>query len=530
MDEPNAPAALDNKEPPKGGKLYLTQIAPRLAKGMSAAQIATEIGMDPKEVEDLIATWTTPDCVRDGPQLVADIKEVLGAHYHMEKPWHYTILALFILECAVFMSLPAVFYLYFPGTFGTGKTNILGLIAMLTGSVSLENVSVPALAHELGDGKPVCIDEYDVIRGKDIDEVRNALVRQGYKRNAAPYTRHDATTKKNYRIPVYGPKALTFRGSIEQALQSRGYTIPTVKAKGKDAFGYVVNNLYPHVQELPHRIAEWGRLATAAFPELDLEAMARSPELEDEVKVVCNELGANRSAELAIVAVQVAHMAGLDVVADLRAANELNELETAASETEDKEDLLEVLRNLTNIQMRQKGELVLEDAKIVRHRQREVLESLNRLRDERKQRRITTPAFAALRRDIGIREDWVKAHGHAKYWNLPMEWVKENVLAPPAEAVKEPPTSPASPVELPIFYRGKEAVVRNVSGEPIAPKRLHDEIAWRVRNRPDKPASLVRIEVGLALQVSEDAKEIVEGYVEAVRAMQTWPELPGGSA
>jgi hypothetical protein len=65
----------------------------------------------------------------------------------------------------------------------------------------------------------------------------------------------------------------------------------------------------------------------------------------------------------------------------------------------------------------------------------------------------------------------------------------------------------------------------------ITARRLHDEIAWRIRNHPDKPASLIRIEVSLALQTPEDAetKATIEGYVEAVRAMQTWPELRGGT-
>jgi len=523
------PASPLDKEPPEGGRLYLTQIAPRLEKGMSSADIAKELRMEPKEVEGLIATWTTPICVQDGPQLFEDIKAGIREHFYFEEEWHYTIAALYVLECAVFKSLPVVFYLYFPGTFGTGKTNILGLIATLTESVSLENVSVAALAHELGDGRSVCIDEYDVPRGKDIDEVRNALVRQGYKRNAAPYTRHDPVKKKNEHVSVFSPKALTFRGSIEQALQSRGYTIPTVKVRGKDGYRYVLNNLYPHIQELPYRIAEWGRMAAATFPDSNLEAMARSPELEDEVKVVCNELGANRSAELATVAILVAHMAGLDIVADLRKANELNELETAASETEDREDLLEALRDLTNLQMRQKGELVLEEAKIVRHRQREVLECLNRLREERHEKPLNGKAFAALRRDAGIREEWLAFHGHAKYWNLPMEWVKETLLATPAEIVKEGPAPESAPFVLPIFYHGKELVVKNAAGEVIPARRLHDEIAWRVRNHPDVPAAFVRTEIALALQLPEDSREIVEGYIEALRAMQTWPELPGGS-
>ena len=154
-----------NKEPPKGGKLYLTQIAPLRERGMNAAEIAVELGADPAHISELIATWEGPICVREGPQLFADIKETLRAHYYMEEPWHYTMAALFILLSRVALSLPVVFYLFFGGAMGSGKTNALGLIAKLTNALSFENVSIAALARSMEKGRTVCIDEYDVSRG-----------------------------------------------------------------------------------------------------------------------------------------------------------------------------------------------------------------------------------------------------------------------------------------------------------------------------------------------------------------------------
>ena len=533
MDE--APSAFD-KEPPEGGKLYLTQIAPRREKDMSAAQIAAEIGMDPKEVEDLIATWETPICVREGPQLFADVKEALRAHYYMEEPWHYTIAALFILQSLVALSLPVVFYLFFGGAMGSGKTNALGLIAKLTNGLSFENVSVAALARSMEKGRTVCIDEYDVSRGKEVDEVRDALVRQGYKRDSAPFVRWDAARKAKDEIPIFGPKALTFRKDIDEALQSRGFLIPTVKVRGKAAFDFVRKNLWLHLEDLPNRLDEWGRIATHAFPDVNLEAIAYSPEFEAKVEAVLKELGANRAAEIVTIALLVAEMAGIDVLADLREANALREIASEASASEDREELLEVLADLTRSEIASKKEELFGEVKIVRVRQKEVFEEFNRRKREHGEKPIWRKAFVSIRREAGITEAWIRDNHGSYVWNLPVDWVKENLLAPPVETIKEPPIPPApsesAPVELPIFYHGKEVVVRNVSGEPISPKRLHDEIAWRVRNHPDEPASLIRNEIWPVLQASEDAdmKAMVEGYIEALRAMQTWPELPGGSA
>ncbi len=62
--------------------------------------------------------------------------------------------------------LPAVFYLFFGGRFGTGKTNILRLIADSHRRTLLENVSVAALARTITERRVVCIDEFDVSRGR----------------------------------------------------------------------------------------------------------------------------------------------------------------------------------------------------------------------------------------------------------------------------------------------------------------------------------------------------------------------------
>ncbi|MCI4329159.1 MAG: hypothetical protein L3J86_06195, partial [Thermoplasmata archaeon] len=183
-----------------------------------------------------------------GPRLFEAVVASVRGHYYFDSEWHYVLVALFILQARLVKSLPAVFYLFFGGRYGTGKTNILRLIADMTDGVLLENVSVAALARMITAGKVVCMGEFDVPRGKDLDEVRDALVRQGYKASAAPYMRWNAASREVEEVPIYGPKALAFRGVIEDALQSRGFTIPTASPVGEGGFDLVLRNLFPELK------------------------------------------------------------------------------------------------------------------------------------------------------------------------------------------------------------------------------------------------------------------------------------------
>src|SRR5579864_6171088 len=93
-------------------------------------------------------------------------------------------------------ALPAVFYLYFGGAFSTGKSNVLSLVAALTDGLMLENVSPPALARVIEKGRTILLDEIDVERGEELDDVMSALLRSGYRRNGPPYVRWNAKDKK----------------------------------------------------------------------------------------------------------------------------------------------------------------------------------------------------------------------------------------------------------------------------------------------------------------------------------------------
>jgi hypothetical protein len=312
------------------------------------------------------------------------------------------------------------FYLFFGGRFGTGKTNILRLIADLSDGILLENVSVTALARIVRNGKVVCIDEFDVSRGRDVDEVRDALVRQGYKATAAPYTRWNVSTKDMEVVPIYGPKALAFRGAIEDALQSRGFLVPTATPKGEESYSLVLRNLFPELGAAASRSALWGMRAVVEFPPERVREIAESLEFREKVKAVVRELGANRDSELMTVALLTAEIAGVDVLKTLKAAAEQREASAADSGDEAIEELANVVADLTRAAPRALG----DDGGSTSLKQTTVLRELNTRRRAAGKQTLGSQRMASCRREIGVKDGWLRNVHRASWWVLPQEFVE----------------------------------------------------------------------------------------------------------
>lgn len=402
-------------------KLWFEQIQPLLAKGRSVEEIAQEIVQDVFMIEDIIERWTRPYSVLDGPQLFKDTRSLIALHYYFEESWHYTIVTLFVFEAKCALALPAVFYLFFGGAKGSGKSNILDLLCTLTRGLKCENISVSALARSMENGRAVFVDEIDADRGKENNEVRDALLRQGYKANAAPYMRWDAAKKKREEIEIYGPKAATYRSGLnDDALRDRGFQIPTVKATGESGYDYVLRNLWQNTEDIPKRLDEWSRSAVQAFPRDKLKEIAYSAEFKKKVKRVVEELGANRESELVTIALLVAEMAGVDVVEELNAA--VRTRETSNEDTaDDLEALSEVVQNLAETGCAK----TLVGSGLVRIKQSLVKHELNRRRKEQNDRPISDRRLAMLRRELGVSESWLSKPGNAVIWNLPERFVAD---------------------------------------------------------------------------------------------------------
>jgi hypothetical protein len=370
---------------------------------------------------------------KESAVLFRDLVGAWKAHVYLPLEWEYHILALFTLQSRLAPRLPGYFYLLIGGEKGTGKTTILDHVAEICRAFRFQNVSLASLARKMDekDAPTVCIDEFDVSLGeKDLDNAMNALVRQGYKRNAAPFTRCISHGQEVGEFRVNGPKALTFAGKVEDALQDRGFFLPA--EKGKD-YSFVLRAFSPKWGDLPSRLDAW---AATVLPTLNPDALLARLETKDfqsGVERVLGVLQATRNAELVTIALLVAEAAGVNLEAELQDALTLKEAESEESEWVDA--LGDVVRSLATTSTR------LEESEFVVVRQRDVKVALDAKRKESRLPPSTTNEFAAWRRKLGVRSGWLRKPKRATYWHLPQGFVDGLGEVPPPTS----PTSPTSP-------------------------------------------------------------------------------------
>jgi hypothetical protein len=394
---------------------------------------------------------STPVPGTDGESLFREVRETLERHYQFEQPWHSVASALFIMQGWVAKTLPAVFYLIIKGRFGGGKTALLNLISALGGGVTFENVSVAALARELNAGRLVAIDEYDVRRPIELQSVLDSLVRQGYRRDAAPYTRYDAATRKNEYLETYGPKALTIWSFLDPSLESRGFIISAAPAKGPDAYELLLRNLWRNVGDLPERGAAWGRRIAGEYDAARLREIARTDEFRSDLMLILGELGANRNVEQTVTAQLVARMAGVNVVAELRSAVALR---TASAGSEDAGDLEDAANAILRVVPDAKA-LLMEEAPRTRVFVRDLKREMDRVRGERRDRPISDNRLAVVLTELGFSESWKVRPRNRVAFDLPSEFVRglggggADRPNRPNTSVEDENVRPVSPVRPP---------------------------------------------------------------------------------
>lgn len=358
---------------------------------------------------------------QQGAQLFAEVIRCLRAHYYLEKEWHYTICALFVMQAWVVRAgaLPAVFYLYFGGSMSSGKSSVLNLVSSLSDGIMLENVSPSALARVIGDGRTVLLDEFDVQRGEELDDVMASLLRSGYRRNGPPYVRWNAKDKQAETLSIFGPKCGTFRSALDPALQSRGFVIPTAKPIGEEHFGLILAGWWPKTGELVPRLKKWGEWSAAVWKSEKLEQAARSSVFQARLRTIVGQLGANRESELLTLALLVAEMVPVDVVDSLASARELRAVEIS----EDQAEAIDELRTAVLDVVSKTISFTSEGREVYRVVQKSVRDHLNYARKARGDRPISTGRLALLRRELGVSDSWLVEKGHRVVWNMPSDFM-----------------------------------------------------------------------------------------------------------
>jgi hypothetical protein len=369
-------------------------------------------------MEDIVSRAIAEGTGTDGPALFGEVKTILHHYLHWPPEWCYDLGALWVIQAYLANSLQSVFYLHFSATKGRGKTTALDLLADLTSGLNASNVSVAALVHWLGEHPcgAVLVDEFDVARNAEADPALASIARDGYTRGK-PYLRWDPTRKIMDECPTYGAKAFGFRGSVDDALEDRGFTLPlpSVALRGKEGAKLVARNMSRSVGNLPARLRTWSNRTGKGWEPPDFETEEWLAKLE---AVVGESYGANRETQLSMVVLSVADAAGVDVSDPLRAALGLKREVAEANVSEDLEEGQAILSEM----FARTGTLTGE-AEYYVVKQADFFRELNARRKERGLRPLDPGKRAALREDLGIDKAWMPRVNGFPTWKIPKkEW------------------------------------------------------------------------------------------------------------
>jgi hypothetical protein len=361
--------------------------------------------------------------VPQGPLLFERVRETIARHVRFSVEWALDLATLWVLQAYIAPSLPSVFYLFFSASKGKAKTTALDLLCALTGGLNASDVSVAALVHWLDEnpGRAVCIDEMDVRRDPDRDSALAAICRNGNTPDK-PYQRWDPTARRLDRCPTYGAKALGFRSKVDDALEDRGFTLPTAEVRGRAGAELVRQNLARDVGDLPVLLKRWAAGLNTGPSDFRIgvvinEEMKRDTWFQKVEDVVGTEnFGANRETQLTMVALAVCRAACIDLTSSLQAAFGLRREVAAANTDEELGEAREVVEEILG----STGTLT-KDAQFCSIRQSEFRDRLNARRKERGLSRPLTPSqVASLRNDLGVKATWLSHPKNKTTWNIPV--------------------------------------------------------------------------------------------------------------
>ncbi len=377
---------------------------------------------------------------QDGLSLFAEVRTVLKNYLYFPAEWCYDIAALWVMQAYIAKLLPSVFYLFFSASKGRGKTTALDVLAALTGALNASDISVAALVHSLkgNPGGTVCVDEFDVSRDVERDSALAAIARNGYM-PGKPYLRWDPTKKKMEECPTFGAKAFGFRGSVDDALEDRGFTLPlpVIPLRGREGAVLVWRNSQRHFGDLPQRLTKWG---AARIKEGMEERQEEDWVAKVEAFVGPESIGANRDTQLSGVVLAVADAVGIDIGNSLMEALGLKRVVADANASEDVDEAKTILSEM----FARTGTLTTE-AEFYVVGQPDFFRQLNARRKERGQRPFDNEKRARLREDLGIDKTWLSRINGKTFWKIPRKEWEARMAEDTSERGAPPPTPPTPP-------------------------------------------------------------------------------------
>jgi len=305
---------------------------------------------------------------------------------------------------------------------------------MLGRGLLLGNISVPAMARELGRGREVnpdsgnrvgrskmpvlyhlgCFDEFDAEGDKERHAVMEEMLRHGYRWDGPPYIRWDMERNKCKAWDLYMPKAVATTSTLNPALASRGFRVSAVRYDSPEGWNILLNNRYPpQVEELNRRLDEWGDAVNETFDLRAIEELEKSPEHAKRVEAITGGLGLNRQNEHALTCATISYLAGINISEELR-----HGIETLALGTEEYEDEVEELNKALLELAGQQAPIVAANSITIK--QSEVKRFINSVRETQHLKPLGDRRFAEIRRAAGIKDAWLRNYSGRIYWIVPL--------------------------------------------------------------------------------------------------------------
>lgn len=256
-----------------------------------------------------------------GQELYKRVKDELERLIEFVEPWHSTILTIYIMQTYLKDVLNSVFYVGVVGPKGSGKTTVLQVTTGLSRNGLLTgNASVAALARILDGGADLAVDEIDELQG-DILQLTQAALRQGYRRGSY-YLRWDVTTNSEERIKTFGPKIMSFRSGIEDALQSRTFLIGMAPAE-KQAMSMVLDNMVWDSTNQPLKIdlINWANEELKKkWDQARVEAVLKEQRFIEQLDFLLGPIRTPREIEIAASMLVVSLIVGVDIRKEITSA------------------------------------------------------------------------------------------------------------------------------------------------------------------------------------------------------------------
>lgn len=181
-----------------------------------------------KKIKDFINGAIKP---REFKEIIVHVEKTLSLMYDFKFKTDLTVLKLFIGQTYLVPILNSLFFVGVDATKGGGKTTLLELVILLSRHGFLGgDISPSAIPRTINQLQiTIGVDELDQAIGDRTQEDISSIIRKCQRRNNS-YVRCVGKDHTPTKFDLFSPVMFTYRGEIEDALQTRSLSVHTARS------------------------------------------------------------------------------------------------------------------------------------------------------------------------------------------------------------------------------------------------------------------------------------------------------------